>query len=133
MNWILVIIGIIVFGFIINVLLKQSYNFVFFLGKKPKTWIIICGIIAILAWWLSASFNWSVSIPAWSSLIGFLLNIPPKNKDPKLQKELDELSEESYKNIGIPNGKFLYRVGLGVFIAVCVLSWLLFYTQIQNV
>ena len=122
MNIVLTILGILVLGFFLNVVVKQTYNFIFILGKKPGLWILIVTIASSLFWLLCASLGWSVSVPAWAVTMALFMNLPPSSS-----KESKELANEMYSEMGLKHGALLYRIGLGGFVASAIASWVIFY------
>lgn len=121
------IVGILVLGFLVNVVLKQTYNFVFFMGKKPLLWVLIVTVVSALLWFFCALLGWSVSIPAGVATIAFFMNIPPSSTiESKAQ------AQEMRSEMGLKHGALLYRVGLGGFAAASVAGWVIFYGQSCN-
>jgi len=130
MGTILIITGILLLGFVINVILKQTYNFIFFIGQKPVAWILVVAATSIAIWGVSAAFSWDVNIPAWSSTIAFFMNLPPEHKNRDGKESRNQMVDEFYTGIGIKNGRLLYRFGLAIFVFSGIASWLLFYGEI---
>lgn len=127
MNIALSILGILILGFLLNVVLKQTYNFIFFLAKKPILWVFIVTILSSLFWLLCAFVGWSVSIPAWAAIMAFFMNLPPSST-----KESKELANEMYTEMGLKHGSLLYRFGLGGFVVASIVCWVIFYSQTCN-
>ena len=130
MNLVLTIIGIIVFGFIVNVILKQTYNFIFFLGKKPYLWIGSVVVVSLIVWGLSAIVEWSVSIPAWSCIIALVMNWPPGQNTKEEAEAVRTISDEVYAEMGIRYGRLLHRLGLVAFAITCIGFWIIFYGEV---
>lgn len=127
MNVILTVIGILILGFILNVILKQTYNLIFIFGKKPFAWALTTGLVSFAFWFMCAAFAWSVSIPAWACTIAFFMNVPPSHS-----KGGKELANVMYSEMGIENGALLYRIGLGMFVVLAIASWVIFYGEFCN-
>jgi energy-coupling factor transporter transmembrane protein EcfT len=127
MHLVLIIFGILALGFFLNVILKQTYNFFFFLGKKPWLWILIVTVFSGLFWFICAFLGWSVSVPAWAATISLIMNLPPSSN-----KESKESANEIYSEMGMKNGVLLYRIGLGGFVLAAIASWVIFYGQSCN-
>lgn len=130
METILMITGILLLGFVINVLLKQTYNFIFVIEHKPVLWILIMGIVSALVWGISAIFSWNVNIPAWSTTIAFFMNLPPEHKNREEKENVNQMVDEFYSGMGIKHGRLLYRLGLISFVLSGIASWILFYGEI---
>ena len=132
MDTILMIAGIFLLGFVINVLLKQTYNFIFVIGNKPVLWILVMAIVGAVVWGISATFSWDVNIPAWSSTIAFFMNLPPKHKSREEKEIANQMVDELYAGMGIKHGRLLYRLGLASFVCSGIASWLFFYGEIYT-
>lgn len=130
MDTILMITGILLLGFVINVLLKQTYNFIFFIGQKPILWIFVVATLGVIIWSISAAFSWDVNIPAWSSTIAFFMNLPPEHKSREEKERTNLMVDEFYAEMGVKNGRLLYKLGLISFACSGIASWLLFYSEI---
>ncbi|KAF3980836.1 MAG: hypothetical protein HFP76_00020 [Methylococcales symbiont of Iophon sp. n. MRB-2018] len=130
MDIVLTIVSIVIFGFVINVLLKQSYNFIFFIGQKPFIWILAVAIIGVFAWGLSAIFGWGVNIPTWASTMAFFMNLPPSYNNSDEKESAHQMVDEFYAEMGLKNGRLLYRFGLASFVFSCLASWVLFYGEV---
>ena len=129
MDTILMIFGILLLGFVINVLLKQTYNFIFFIGRKPVLWILVITIISTVVWGISATFSWNVNVPAWSSTIAFFMNLPPEHNNREEKENANQMVDEFYAGMGIKHGRLLYRLGLASFACSGIASWLLLYGE----
>ncbi|WP_311952042.1 hypothetical protein [Halomonas garicola] len=80
-----------------------------------------------LLWFVSAVFNWSVSIPAWAAAIAFFMNLPPRST-----LESKAQANEIYAEMGLKHGALLYQVGLGGFVVSSMVGWVVFYGQSCN-
>jgi hypothetical protein len=118
------IIGILALGFFVNVVLKQTYNFIFYMCRKPLLWVLVAAAVSGLLWFVSALLNWSVSIPAWAATIAFFMNIPPRSTT-----ESKAQANEIYAEMGLKHGSLLYKVGLGGFVVSSIASGVIFYGQ----
>jgi len=130
MDIVLTIVSIVVFGFIINVLLKQFYNYIFFIAQKPYIWIFAVAIIGVFTWGLSAILGWSINIPAWASIMAFFMNLPPSYNNSREKELAHQMVDEVYSEMGLKNGRLLYKLGLAIFVFSCLASWVLFYGEV---
>ena len=62
----------------------------------------------------------------WSAALTFFALLPP-NKDKSLGKEINEVADNIYSDMGIKNGRLKYRLGLSAYVIGCVLGWIAFY------
>jgi hypothetical protein len=127
---VLTIVGIVVLGFIINIALKQSYNFLFIMFKKPLLWIVTIAVVAIAVWSISAAFKWGVSVPALACTIALFMNFPPRQKSANDKRTVQAMADELYSEMGIKHGRLLHRIGLAGFVLSCLLSWIALYGEV---
>ncbi len=112
--------SIVLLSLVINILIKQSYNFVFMAARQPGVWIVIMGVIAIAVWGLASKAGWSINTPAWASTVALLLNLPPSQKSAAERNAISAIVDDIYSDLGIPRGRLLYRIGLATFAIVSV-------------
>jgi hypothetical protein len=110
MGTVLWIIGTLVFGFVLSIILKQSYNFIFILFKNPFLWIVAVVFVALIVWALSSLLKWSVFIPAWACAIAIFTNIPPRQKNSSENQVIKAMADEMYLEMGIKHGRLLHRI-----------------------
>ena len=127
MDIVLLVAGILILGFLLNVVLKQSYNFVFYLAKNPLLWICLVTGLSGLFWFVCGFFGLSVSVTAWATIMAFFMNLPPSSTT-----EAKTLANEMYEEMGIKHGALLYRLGLAGFVVAAIASWIIFYGQTCN-
>jgi hypothetical protein len=130
MNTVLTLVGIVTLGFIMNIVLKQSYNFLFIIFKKPLLWVATIAVAAIAVWSISAAFKWGVSVPAFACAIALFMNFPPRQKSADDKRTIQEMADEIYSEMGIKHGRLLHRIGLAGFVLTCLLSWIAFYGEV---
>ena len=127
MDVVISIIGIMVLGFLLNVLFKQSYNLVFFLEKKPVLWVFLITLMGGLFWFFSGLSGLSVSTAAWATTMAVAMNFPPRSTS-----ESKEIANEMYLEMGIKHGPLLYRLGLAGFVISALAGWVIFYGKTCN-
>ncbi|MFA6253050.1 MAG: hypothetical protein WCV69_02165 [Patescibacteria group bacterium] len=129
MNIVLSLLVIAFLTFILNVLIRQSYNFIFMFFKKPIMWAVFMGLLSFICFFIGSQFNNLFDIIWWSVLLAFVVNIPPKlNK--KLEKETSIVVNEVYKELGIEKGRLKYRIGLAAYLLGGILGWFIFYGEL---
>lgn len=115
------------YAFCLSVLIRQSYNLVFVMLRKPAVWI---GIMAIIGFAHFSAAGWigaSVSLPFWATTLALAFNIPPRAKD-EAGKTVDEL----YLVWGITRGKLKYRIGLFAMAIASLAGWVLAYGTLEG-
>lgn len=125
-KWVLFIFGIAFFTFITNVLIRQSYNILFFFLKKPYAWFLSMLVIGFLLLFISSFFNNKLNMVTIVATLAFFANVPQKTQivsDEKMEKFCNEFTE-------ISNSRMKYRIGLGLYVFGCVIGWILGYSTI---
>lgn len=129
MDIIWTIIKVILFTGILTIIGKQTYNFIFFIGKKPILWIIIMLLLGFLFFMIGSKIQNSFNAVWWSAVLTFFALLPPKkNKD--LESEINLAVNDIYSEMGIKNGQIKYRIGLAAYVIGCIIGWIVFYGQI---
>lgn len=129
MSIVLAIAGIVVLGFAVNVVLRQSYNFLFLVGRQPVLWIVVVALVGVAVWALSAVVGWSVSVPAWACAMALLMNRAPA-KERGREQFVEASADAIYAEAGTRRGRILYRLGLVAFAMACLGSWVSFYGEV---
>lgn len=116
--------------FMLNVLIRQTYNFVFLFGKRPLTWIAIIGLLGfgIVAMW--GILGWSHGVVGWACLVALVTNIPQRGGGKTEREEAAIYVSEFYSEMGIAHGHLKYRLGLTAFAVGAVAAWTLFYSEL---
>ncbi len=126
MKWLYLILGIIVFTFLLNIMITWSYNILFAILKKPVLWLIVMFAIGFLTLFLSSYFKNALVMISIAAFLAFLLKIPPKNKDIS-RDEIDKLCDEYAE---VKNSRIKYRIGLGLYVTGCIFGQVIGYAQI---
>lgn len=129
MSIIWIILKILIFTGILTVIAKQSYNFIFLMGKKPVVWIFCMLLLNFLFFLIGSNIQDSFNVVWWSSLLTLFAMLPPK-KNEELQSEINEAVKDFYEEMGISNGKLKYRLGLISYSIGGIIGWVMFYGKI---
>jgi hypothetical protein len=101
--------------------------------KKPIVWIVFAGIIGFLNFFIGSQFENSINVTGWSSLIALYMNIPPRRKNGLFSKEeMTKMIDDFYEEMGIRNGRLLYRVGLFSFVLFSLVGWIVCYGEVVS-
>ena len=132
MNIVLIIAKIAIYSFVLVVLYRQSYNFLFFLAKRPKTWIAVVGVIGVINMGLAYVVGWDPRLLSSAALTTFLLNIAPSPSAGHTKEEMRTMVNEIYKEWGLPRGRLQRKIGLAVFGLCSLGSYILFFGEIYS-
>jgi hypothetical protein len=113
-----------VYTFILVVLYRQSYNFIFFLAQRPKTWIAVVGALGVANMMLAYALGWAPRLVSAAVLTALLLNVAPS-----LSKEERAEVREVYKEMVLPYGRLQSRLGLAAFGLCSLVSYLVLFGE----
>jgi hypothetical protein len=65
------------YTFILNVLFRQTYNFIFVLAKRPTVWIGVVALLGVANMALAYALSWDPRLVGAATLTTIILNIPP--------------------------------------------------------
>jgi hypothetical protein len=133
MNAIWVIAKIVVYTAVLNVIYRQSYNLLFFLAQRPKTWIAVAGIIGFLNIGLVYSLGWDPRIVGTATLVVAVLNSAPTTPKGVTKEEMRALVDEVYREWGTPHGRLQARLGLASFVVCSIVAYVLFFGEVCDV
>ena len=102
---------IVIFGFVLNVLFRQTYNFIFFRWQKPAVWIGVAALLGVAG--VSFAFGLALAPGDISLAVTFilLLNLQPPAPKAATRAGVDTV----YAEMGIKHGLLKYRLGLVTF------------------
>ena len=123
------LVAITFFTFILSILIRQSYNFIFMFFKKPILWAVSMGLISFVYFFVGSRFDNSFDVVWWSTLLAFIVNMPIRLNN-KSKKGADIVVDEVYREWGIRKGKLKYRIGLASYLVGGILGWVMFYGEI---
>src|SRR6516164_2785173 len=112
------------YTFVLNVLYRQSYNFLFFLARRPKTWIAVVGALGALNMAFAYALGWDPRLVSAAVPIAFLLNIAPGPPEGITKEEKRAIVNEFYEQMGLPFGRLQSRLGLLAFGLCSLISYL---------
>ena len=95
MTFVLFLLKLAAYAFCLSVVIRQSYNLVFALLRKPLVWIITMGVIGFAHFATAGWIGASVSLPFWATVVALIINLPP---DPSPTRAI-----EREINVGIVN------------------------------
>lgn len=117
----------ILYVFVLNVVFRQSFNFIFVLARRPKTWILLVGLLGFFNIALAYAMEWrDVSSAVF---FAFLLNMRPSPPNGITRREMREMAKDYYNELGIPHGRLQASLGLAAFGLLSLGGYVLFFVE----
>src|SRR5436190_791023 len=120
LTWLIALIAVITCSTALNILFRQSYNFLFFMMKRPIIWIMTVALLGFLFAGLSSMVQqpFGLGVATWSLIVATVRNFPPKSA--LTREEADAFS-------GVRRSQMKYGLGLTAFALGGLAGWILFY------
>jgi hypothetical protein len=125
-SYIVFIVESIVLGFVLQVAINFSHNLIFMSLKKPYLWIFSLIVLGFVNMFASTYFKDSLSVFLVGFVIAFAWSLPKRTHN---KQEIVDKNETIYIMTGIKNGQRFYMVGLCLFLATSLSTWLWFYAN----
>ena len=116
MGFVLSVVLTIVLALVLNIVFRQSYNFIFFLGRRPYWWMLVVGLVGLGCMAIGSVFANGHNVAFWSAAIVALVNVPPRS-------DADEFTD-------VRHSKGKYRFGLAAFVLGCVVGYAVFFGEV---
>jgi hypothetical protein len=129
MNAVWVVSKIAIYTFVLVVLYRQSSNFLFFLARRPKTWIAVVGALGALNMAFAYALGWDPRLVSDAALGALLFNIGPEPPEGHTKEESRILINEAYQEEGLPSGRLQHRLGLLAFGLCSLISYAALFGQ----
>ena len=120
---------LILFAFLLSVLLRQSYNLIFFVGRRPVAWIVTVTVFGFVIVVVAAFLGSSSNLVFWAYTLAIAMNFGAA-KNAEFAKEAAAVAEEIYAEMGITGGRTKYRIGLVGFALAAAVAYGLVYSEI---
>ena len=125
MSVVWLIVKIAFYTFILSVLFRQTYNFLFVLAKRPAIWIGVVALLGVANMALASALSWDPRLASAATLTAIILNIAPSVPKGISKTEFRATVDTVYEGWGITRGRLKSRLGLIAFavfsLAACVL------------
>lgn len=118
-----------IYTFALVVLYRQSYNVLFFLARRPRTWIAVVGALGALNMALAYVLGWDSRLVSAAAFVAFLLNIAPPPPKGHTKEEMRSTINELYQEMGLPSGRLQSRLGLFAFGLCSLVSYIAFFAE----
>lgn len=130
MNTFWLVVRFIIYTYVLVVMYRQSYNLLFFLARRPMTWIGVIGLLGILNMGLAYLLGWDPRLVSAAVITAFLFNIAPSPPAGHTKEEMGSMVNEIYKELGLPHGRLQSKIGLAVFGLCSLGSYILFFAEV---
>ena len=117
------------YTFILNVLFRQTYNFIFVLAKRPTVWIGVVALLGVANMALAYALSWDPRLVGAATLTTIILNIPPSVPKAIPKTEFHETINEIYQGWGIRHGRLKSRLGLIAFAVFSLTTYVLLWSE----
>jgi len=121
MDFVYLVLGVVVSGFALNVIFKQSHNLVFIISRRPYIWVVFVYLYITMFWLVCFQLGLKQGLPIFATIFCFTSNFPPQDATAK------EIADLFYEDLGIDNGKALSRFGRLSVLISGFLCWVYFY------
>lgn len=129
MDTIWLIAKFVIYTFILSVLYRQSYNFVFFLARRPVTWISVVGLLGISNMVLAFLLGWDPRLVSAAVITAFILNLAPSPPAGHTKEDMRTMVDEIYKELELPYGRMQSKIGLASFALCSLVSYVLLFGE----
>lgn len=133
MGIIWIILKIAIYTYILNVLLRQTYNFIFILWRKPAIWIGVVAFLSAANMLLAFVLSWDPALVSAATLTALLMNLPVPAPKQITDGEFNNLIDTFYTELGIKRGHLKYRVGLATFAIFSIASYALLFSEVCQI
>lgn len=130
MNTVWLIVKFIIYTYALIMLYRQSYNLLFFLARRPITWIGFVGFLGISNMALAYLLEWDPRLVSAAVITAILLNIAPSPPVGYTKEEMRSMVNEIYIELGLPHGRLQSKIGLAMFGLCSLGSYILFFTEV---
>ncbi|KIZ45046.1 hypothetical protein OO17_08575 [Rhodopseudomonas palustris] len=120
---VIIIAKIAAYTFVLNVVLRQTYNFVFLLWKKPVVWAGVVASLSIANMLIAYGLSWNPGIVSSAVIFVLILNWPPTIPKGVSKADAKNLVNQIYEELGIKKGRAKYRFGLLLFMLFSLVSY----------
>jgi hypothetical protein len=124
-----IIAKIAIYTFVLNILFRQTYNFIFFLWQKPAVWIGVLAFLGVANMSFAFGLSWDPSIVSSAVSLVLLLNWPTPVPKGVTRAEVNDFIDTVYTEIGIKHGRRKYRLGLVTFAFFSAASYVLLFAE----
>ncbi len=130
MSVVWLIVKIAIYIFILSVLFRQTYNFIFVLAKRPEVWIVVVALLGVANMGLAYALSWDPRLVSAATLAAIILNIAPPVPKGLSKTEFRATVDAVYEEWGITHGRLKSRLGLIAFAIFSLGAYVFFFGEI---
>ena len=116
-----IIAKIVIYTFALNVLYRQTYNFIFVLASRPVIWVFIVAVLGLANMILAYTMAWDPRLVITVTLIVIFLNISPSPPKGIPKEDFRASVDAIFEEWGITRGRLKSRLGFIGFV-ICSLG-----------
>lgn len=116
-----------IYTIVLNVLYRQTYNFIFVLARRPVAWILTIAALGVANMVLAYALAWDPSLVITATLIAIFLNFSPSTPKGISKEDFRASVDVIYEEWGIARGRLKSRLGFIGFVicSLCAYALLL--------
>jgi hypothetical protein len=120
------------YTFILSVLYRQSYNLLFFLSRRPVTWIGVVSLLGIFNMVLAYALGWDPRFVSAAVITAVILNHSPSPPAGHTKEEMRTMVNEIDKELELPHGRVQAKIRLASFALFSIGSYVLLFGEVCN-
>ena len=129
MSVVWLIVKIAFYTFILSVLFRQTYNFLFVLAKRPAIWIGVVALLGVANMALASALSWDPRLVSAATLFAIILNIDPSVPKGISKTEFRATVDTVYEGWGITHGRLKDKLGLIAFTVFSLAAYAVFFGE----
>lgn len=129
METVLLIAQIIIYTWLLIALLRQSYNILFILSRKPGAWISFTAFLGVVNILLASGLGWNSRLVATAVLTAVIILLPSVPKGMS-KDNVASMADSVYEELGIKKGRLKYRLGIAAFGGTSLILYVLVFGEL---
>lgn len=133
MNTFWLIAKIAIYTTILNVLYRQTYNFIFVLARRPVAWILTIAALGAANMVLAYALAWDPRLVITATLITVFINLSPSTPKGVSKEEFRASIDATYEERGIARGRLMSRLGFISFVICSLCAYALLFGELCTI
>jgi hypothetical protein len=109
---------------------RQSFNIVFMFAKQPWLWMLFVSVLGVANVTIAYLLGWNPRTVATATLLAAFFQLAPSTPKGVEKSEIKNAVDETYIELGISHGRAKAKLGLFMFFAVSVASYILAFSEV---